>query len=234
MGCFLWMDDVVLINTNRNILQEMLDITYKVASRYRIKFGSQKSKVLTIGKPDNHKTLTIGNTELEETETYKYLGMTLNNKDTLQNYIEDIKGKVHIATQTILNVAAYQGYRTVEMETIWKLYKTCIVPIITYSAEAWNPTAEEYRQLEDIQNTALRNILDTNNKTPMAALQIQSGLPTIKAKIYEVQITDMSNFRQLADFRLFCLVLGHSCELSRSGLIFSIFLGGGGGVFWSV
>ena len=33
--------------------------------------------------------------------------------------------------------------------------------------EAWNPTAEEYRQLEDIQNTALRNILDTNNKTPI-------------------------------------------------------------------
>ena len=27
MGCFLWMDDVVLINTNRNALQEMLDIT---------------------------------------------------------------------------------------------------------------------------------------------------------------------------------------------------------------
>ena len=82
---------LVLINTNRNTLQEMLDITYKVASRYRIKLGSQKSKVLTIGKPDNHKTLTIGNTELEETETYKYLGMTLNNKGTLQNHIEDIK-----------------------------------------------------------------------------------------------------------------------------------------------
>ena len=107
MGCFPWMDDVVLINTNRNTLQEMLDITYKVASRYRIKFGSQKSKVLTIGKPDNHKTLTIGNTELEETETYKYLGMTLNYKGTLQNHIEHIKEKVHIATQTILNVAAY-------------------------------------------------------------------------------------------------------------------------------
>ena len=74
------------------------------------------------------------------------------------------------------------------MQTIWKLYKTCIIPIITYSAEAWNPTAEEYRQLEDIQNTALRNILDTNNKTPLAALQIQTGLPTIKEKIHKVQI----------------------------------------------
>ena len=32
------------------------------------------------------------------------------------------------------------------------------------------------------------DILDTNNKTPIAALQIQSGLPTIKEKIHEVQI----------------------------------------------
>ena len=40
---------------------------------------------------------------------------------------------------------------------------------------------------------------------------------------------DMSNFRQLADFRLFCLVLGHSCESSRSGLIFTSVGGGGGG-----
>ena len=39
---------------------------------------------------------------------------------------------------------------------------------------------------------------------------------------------DMSNFRQLADFRLFCLVLGHSCESSRSGLIFTSVWGGGG------
>ena len=84
------MDNVVLINTNRNTLQEMLDIT-KVASRYRIQFGSQKSTVRTIGKPDSHKTLTIGNTELEDTETYKHLGMTLNNKGTLQNHTEDIK-----------------------------------------------------------------------------------------------------------------------------------------------
>ena len=78
------------------------------------------------------------------------------------------------------------------METIWKLYKTCIVPIITYSAEAWNPTAKKYRQLEDIQNTALRNILDTNNKTPIPAiLQIQSGLPTIKEKSTKYKLTTM-------------------------------------------
>ena len=36
------------------------------------------------------------------------------------------------------------------------------------------------------------------------------------------------------DFRLFCLVLGHSCESSRSGLIFTSVWGGGGGGWRSV
>ena len=58
-------------------------------------------------------------------------------------------------------------------------------------AEAWNPTAEEYRQLEGIQNTAIRNILDTDNKTPIAAWQIQSGLPTIKEKSTKYKLTTM-------------------------------------------
>ena len=44
-----------------------------------------------------------------------------------------------------------------------------------------------------IQNTALRNVLDTNNKTPIAALQMQSMLPTIKEKIHKVQINYYAN-----------------------------------------
>ena len=41
---------------------------------------------------------------------------------------------------------------------------------------------------------------------------------------------DMSIFRGFADIRVFGLVLGHSCELSRSGLTFSSVWGGGRGV----
>ena len=41
--------------------------------------------------------------------------------------------------------------------------------------------------------------------------------------------TDMSIFYWFADFRVFGLVLGRSCESSRSGLIFSTVVGEGGG-----
>ena len=48
-GCFLWMDDVVLMHTDPRMIQNMLDTMYRIAQRYRIKFGTEKSKVLHIG-----------------------------------------------------------------------------------------------------------------------------------------------------------------------------------------
>ena len=43
IGCLLWMDDVALIAENKEELQEMLDITEETSTKYRIKFGEDKS-----------------------------------------------------------------------------------------------------------------------------------------------------------------------------------------------
>ena len=43
-GCLLWMDDVVLLHTDKNQMHQMLNTTHDIASRYRIKFGTGKSK----------------------------------------------------------------------------------------------------------------------------------------------------------------------------------------------
>ena len=47
-GCPLWMDDIVLITSNPNELQKMLDITDDIAERYHIDFGKENNKVMEI------------------------------------------------------------------------------------------------------------------------------------------------------------------------------------------
>ena len=42
------------------------------------------------------------------------------------------------AFQTIQLVAGDQDFNKLEMETIWKLVETCIIPIATYASETWN------------------------------------------------------------------------------------------------
>ena len=67
-GCLLWMDDVVLFHTDKKQMQEMLNTTHEIASKYRIKFGAAKSKVLIIGK--DKAEFKIGNQPIEEATTY--------------------------------------------------------------------------------------------------------------------------------------------------------------------
>ena len=52
MGCLLWMDDVVLIHHDKEEIQKMLNITNEIAKRYHIKFGKEKSQILTIGNTE--------------------------------------------------------------------------------------------------------------------------------------------------------------------------------------
>ena len=130
-GCLLWMDDVALIHKNKIKLQKMLDITDEVAKRYHVKFGPEKSQTITIGKNQETK-FKLGDMEMDNTETYKYLGITINNKGTMEDHIKKLKGKTEAALQTIFNLAGNKNFNQIEMKTIWKLVETCILPIILH------------------------------------------------------------------------------------------------------
>ena len=99
-GCFLWMDDViVLMHTDPQMIQNMLDTTYRIAQRYRIKFGTEKNKVLRIGPPTPLRNkFTLGPQTLEATDTFKYLGITLNTKGDLTDHLKITKGKTLTTT----------------------------------------------------------------------------------------------------------------------------------------
>ena len=62
----------------------MLDITEKTAKKYRIEFGKEKSKVLKIGKKgEQNPKFKLGEMEMDLTETYEYLGETINDKGNI-------------------------------------------------------------------------------------------------------------------------------------------------------
>ena len=125
------MEDVVLLHTDKNQMQEMLNTTHEIASRYRIKFGAAKSiKVLSIGK--DKAEFKIRNLPIEEATTYKYLDNTINNKGTMQDHIQAVKGKCEATTQTILIIAKHKHLREKDMMTMIRLHDACTVPILLY------------------------------------------------------------------------------------------------------
>ena len=58
--CLLWMDDVVLEETETTKSQKQLDITDDISMRYRVEYGMAKTNILRTGKNQEKIVLKLG------------------------------------------------------------------------------------------------------------------------------------------------------------------------------
>ena len=94
----------------------------------------------------------------------------------LKDQMKSVECKVEAAYQTVISIAEDQNFKNIKMECIWKLIKTCIIPIITYASETWEPNKGEMKKLNQILDKILKRILMTPDATPREALYIETGL----------------------------------------------------------
>ncbi len=179
IGCLLWMDDVALIHNDKQELQKMMNTTNEIAKRYHIEFGAPKCKVIRIGK-SKPTEIKLGEATLEETVEYKYLGEIFNNKATSINHIEKLKGKVNAAYQNIATTTGNKEFKGIRMKAIWLLIDRCIIPILTYAAEAMDLTKTEQEAIQAIFNNLLKKVLAIPQSTPNLGLLAETGYLPIK------------------------------------------------------
>ena len=192
----LWMDDVVLIENEKEKVQEMLNITNDVSNRYHVEFGMQKTKFMRTSKKKDAISLKIGEKNIEETDKYAYLGEINNRILNLKDHIKHIEGKVEAAYQTLIAVAQDRDFKGIQMECIWKLVSTCIVPIITYASETWEPNKQEMNKLNKILDKIIKRILMTPDSTPRQALYIETGLIDIETMMDRNRLNMMSRLKR--------------------------------------
>jgi len=179
LNTLLWMDDVVLKANNITDMDILLEKTNDIANRYHIAFGKEKSKVMRIGKDterQNAHQFKLGDMDIEYADKYKYLGQLINNKTNLSDHIKSIKGKCEATYQTILNILYNREFGNVRMKAIWKLVEVCIIPVITYASETWEPKKTEMKMLNSILDNIMRRILITPQTTPRESLYIETNL----------------------------------------------------------
>ena len=179
--CLLWMDDVVLAETEPSRTQQELDITNHTSLKYHVEYGMPKTKYLRIGKKRDPITLKLGDRIIEETDKYTYLGEINNKKMNLSDQIKSINSKAEAAYQTLITITEDRDFKGIKMASVWLLVSTCIIPIITYASETWDATKQERKKLNQILDKIIRRILMTPGSTPREALYIESGLLDIEA-----------------------------------------------------
>ena len=112
-----------------------------------------KCMLVTRRKSTHATSLYLGNTILEQVETFKYLGVLLSSDLNWTPHIENICSKA----RKLVGLLYRQFYNNASSDAMIKLYTAVIRPQLEYAAEVWDPHLQKNVELlENVQKQALR------------------------------------------------------------------------------
>ena len=167
-------DDIVLLASDPQKLQALINVTYCWCTKNHIHFNLDKTKVMHIRhkrRPRSSFGFQCGNNEVKYCDEYKYLGLWINEHlDT-----KEMVSKVNLAARRALGslVGKAKALGGLSYTTYTYLYDTLVAPVMDYSSCIWG--FEHYSTLEATQNNALRFFLGVGRNHPIAALQGDMG-----------------------------------------------------------
>lgn len=149
----------------------------------KLSINEKKTQIMILGDnsrspapPLHPKVLTLNDTPLARTLTYKYLGITLNSSLTLSEHVQTIIRTVHYKINTLSFLR-----RTVGPVTSLQIYKTTILPLMEYSNVIFSLINKRDRdKLQRLQNRALRIIYTPEISTEEA--HSKAKLSTIQTR----------------------------------------------------
>ena len=150
LSCLLWADDLVLLSTSPNGLQNAINKTHEFYSDHELQMNTKKTKVLVFNlrgiKLTDH-TFFAGGCPLEIVDNYQYLGIKLRPSGTFQFAVGDLFDKTNRAWFSISNVL-YQ-HKKLAVTKALQLFDSLIRPIFLYAVEFWLPFIINRKGLED-------------------------------------------------------------------------------------
>ena len=189
----LYADDLVLISESPTGLQHCVDALQRFCGDWSLSVNTQKTKIMILSKFKNRSVIDkynfyFGSHTLESVQTYKYLGITLDNRGKTKIAAEELAIKARKAYFALKSKIPYPNFISVEK---WiKLYNTLILPIMSYGSEIWitdfnfNLDSLDKLHFEKVQNMIMKNILGVHSRASNLALRTEMGLNPVSIKSY--------------------------------------------------
>ena len=106
----LYADDLVLISSDRNDLQSQLDALNNFSRSLKMEVNMDKTKTMVIRKnrqksrdqSKNQQIWKIGDDEIKDCDSYKYLRVILKSSRSFSDHIDKIKEKAHKAYYSLI------------------------------------------------------------------------------------------------------------------------------------
>jgi len=140
-------DDLVLLAKEEKVLQDMIDKLIEIGGCYGMEMNVEKTKVMGISRQPFPAKIMIDQKQLENVESFKYLGSILTND---RRCTCEIKCEVAMA-KAALNKKRVPFTSTLDLEMRKKLVKCYVWSIALYGAETWMLQAVDQKHLESFE-----------------------------------------------------------------------------------
>ncbi|CAM4504902.1 unnamed protein product [Lepidochelys kempii] len=147
------------LEKDRDILQEDLDDLVNWSNSNRMKFNSEKCKVMHLGINNKNFSYKLGTHQLEVTEEEKDLGVLVDHRITMSRQCDMAVKKANAVLGCIR-----RGISSRDKEVLVPLYKALVRPHLEYCVQFWSPMfkKDEFK-LEQVQRRATRMIRGMEN-----------------------------------------------------------------------
>ena len=220
----LYADDLLLFRTisgNEDFLHLQHDISLieNWVKCNHLTLNSTKCKYMVISRkrnPSSPQTLTLGGSDLERVECFKYLGLLLSANLSFSEHIQSMCMKA----RKILGLLYRRFYSNSDGSTLLQLYLSLVRPHLEYASPVWNPHMhKDIKLLENVEKFAIRMItkrwdcgyqelLDMVALPSLETRRLQSSLCMLYKIVHNLCyfpshiITPRSNVSQRTDRRL--------------------------------
>ena len=199
LGCLLYADDIVVVSEDKDELQKILDIVDQYGKEFEMKFSKEKSKVLVINADENDegRTWDLGNMKIGRNNSYKYLGMIIDEQGTDRTK----RDRIAKGIQWVGRLGSVSRYRANKYEVVRGLWKGMAVPGLMYGLETMSWTNREIDKMEVVQNRVGRVVLGANRYAAVETIRGEAGWSTFEERIgkavlkYKVRLEKMPEKR---------------------------------------
>src|SRR3978361_1128078 len=146
----------------------------KALEEKNLKLNVDKTKVMSIGKNNTAVTIRLNGMTMEQTDSYRYLGVRIHrsgkNEAELNDRIENAVKVYHALNRTLI------WKKEVSTGTKMTVYKTIFRPILIYGSESWVLTQQQRNKIQAVEMKFLRGVRGVTKRDRLRSEKIREDL----------------------------------------------------------
>lgn len=151
-----------------------MDVWAKALETRNLKINIEKTKVMAIGKTDEVMRIKLKGEEIEQVDTFKYLGVKIQKTGTMEAELND---RLEAATKLYYSLNnAFIRKKEVSRKTKIIVYKTIFKSVLLYGSESWTLSKRMASKVQAIEMKFLRGVKGITKRDKIRNSKIREDL----------------------------------------------------------